>query len=106
MKIERIPIFIDHLHITETIPSDGCTCIESNAQQYPTCQNTSAACGKYGGEEYSWCFVSNDDSCLEKIKTTCGGFWAFWVECRPNGKLKYPHASKLVLFLMSLYKHT
>ena len=100
MTIERIAIFIDHLHVTETTPSDGCTCIESDAEHYPKCQNTSAACGKYGGEEYNWCFVSNDDSCLDKRENTCGGFW---VECRPNGKLKYLNATEQVLFLMSLY---
>ena len=95
----NIIILIDHLHISETLPSEGCTCIESNTEQYPDCHNTSAACGKYDGEEYSWCFVSNDDSCLDKRKSTCGGLW---VECRPNGKRKYLITFRLVLFLISI----
>ena len=79
MKISKCNF---QLFFAETEPPNNCNCIESNTEQLANCYNTSAACGVYGEEKNSWCYVSNQDSCVDKRESECGGFW---VICKPKG---------------------
>ena len=58
-------------------PPIGCTCIKNTIKQ-KGCGKTEAKCGFYGYGN-KWCFVSDEKSCLDKIESNCGGFYA---ECK------------------------